>query len=323
MAKNNNSLVNEVFESDWKYAAKVAAITYVIAFWVSPWVIPDVLLLTLQFFARFIVGVCIILSLFKFFFENNKSKPLDFDFDEPTISDLNSTKPAKQKHTTSNESKSDVHTPSFLLDEQPKEQKKRDIKKLWTLEFINSLDWIVYESLCSHYFNAIGVKNNETGLGADGGVDLFLFENNSDNPTAIVQCKRSSNPIKLGMLREFYGVMHQQKVTKGYFFTTNKFYQTSIKFADENNIELVDGALLISLLQGFELEKQQEIYDAITQGDYTTPTCVRCGQKMVIRANKKTQEEFWACSKYKCRSTLRIKAKPKDAKKTRNAFNAV
>ena len=192
-------------------------------------------------------------------------------------------------------------------------KKVEPAQNLWTLEFINTLDWKVFETLCSQYFDAKGLRNNETSLGADGGVDLIIYENDTAKPTAIAQCKKWSNPIKVGALREFYGVMSQYHVAKGYFFTTNEFYKTAIKFAEENNIDLINGALLISLLKGLDAKQQEKIYKLITTGDYTTPTCVRCGKKMVLRKNKKTLEEFWGCNTYRCGSILNIKSKSKDS----------
>lgn len=320
MAKKNKTLIDEIFESDWMFSAVIAITTLLIAFVGLPQVMSGMLakavLPTIQFFAKGFILFCSVVSALKLirqlFKKHKESDFFSYELDSPVGSSnkkINTLQRAKVE-SVSDKNKVEHVKPNQALNtnSQVATQKQWDIKGQWTLEFINSLDWNVFESLCSHYFSAIGVKNSETGLGADGGVDLFLFDSGENKPTSIVQCKRSSNPIKVGVLREFYGVMHQHEVNKGYFFTTNKFYQTAIKFAGENDIELIDGALLISLLKNFTTDKQQEIYDAITQGDYTTPTCVRCGKKMVRRTNKKTKEEFWGCNTYRCRSTLSIKS---------------
>ena len=46
---------------------------------------------------------------------------------------------------------------------------------------------------------------------------------------------------------------------------------------------------------------------APVQADSAAPSCPRCSQEMVLRQNKKTQEEFWGCSDYpKCRGTRKV-----------------
>lgn len=194
--------------------------------------------------------------------------------------------------------------------------KIEDVRDKWTLEFINSLEWKRFEDITSAYFHEIGIRNKQTGLGADGGVDLILYETNTDQPSAIVQCKKWSNVVGIKLLREFLGVMSHQGVSKGYFFTTDKFNQEAIQFAKEHNIELVDGKTLVVKLQRLSPESQYKIYKNITLGDYTTPTCVRCGSKMVLR--KTDEKEFWGCKNYpKCRAVINIKTplKPKPPRK--------
>lgn len=184
--------------------------------------------------------------------------------------------------------------------------KIEDVRDKWTFDFINSLEWKRFEDITSAYFNEIGIRNKQTGLGADGGVDLLLYEGDADQPTAVVQCKKWSNTVGIKLLREFLGVMIHQGVTKGYFFTTDKFNQEAIKFAREHNIELVDGKTLVVKLQRLSPESQYRIYTDITLGDYTTPTCVRCGSKMVLR--KSEEKNFWGCKNYpKCRVAINIK----------------
>lgn len=188
--------------------------------------------------------------------------------------------------------------------------KVEDVRDKWTLDFINSLEWKRFEDITSAYFHEIGIKNKQTGLGADGGIDLLLYETNAEQPTAIVQCKKWSNVVGIKLLREFLGVMSHQGVAKGYFFTTDKFNQEAIKFAKEHNIELVDGKTLIVKLQRLSPESQYRVYTNITSGDYTTPTCVRCGAKMVLR--KTEEKEFWGCKNFpKCRTVINIKTPPK------------
>lgn len=320
MSKKNKSSIEEIFKSDWKFSAGLGIATYVFAFVFLPFVAADTLAIIvmpmIQLLAKLFIFFCAFVSLFKIVRKLNNEgdhrKFIEFEKIEPTISTHRSNIPFRRRKINSvdeatsaevNGNKEEGDEPSLVIVKAI----ETEVNKKWTLKFLNSLDWKVFENLCSRYFSALGVKNSETNLGADGGVDLFLYQSNGPESTAIAQCKKWSNPIKVGALREFYGVMHKNKVVKGYFFTTSKFYQTAIKFAEENNIDLIDGKTLITSLKTFSIDEQERIYLSITEGDYTTPTCVRCGKKMFLRSNKITKKSFWGCNTFRCRGTLNIK----------------
>jgi restriction system protein len=327
----NKSFLDEIFDSDWKYSAKAAFSIFVLAYVVIPIifyiifpsVVTKTILPTVQFFAKFTSIILAIISVLKLLFQDDQQpKPINFERVEPSFSNPNVKKKSpfepKKPNPRSNDFRLDDEVkPDWVVDDVVNEysEQQPNIKDQWTLDFINSLDWKVFEKLCSEYFNAVGINNRETSLGADGGIDLVLYENGTDKPSAIVQCKKWSNQIGIKLLREFSGVMHHEKVSKGYYFTTSTFNRAAIEFANGNNIELVDGLSLINLLKRLETDKQEKIFGLITSGDYTTPTCVRCGKKMFLRTNAKTQEHFWGCNTYRCRSTLSIKSKPNPSKK--------
>jgi restriction system protein len=178
----------------------------------------------------------------------------------------------------------------------------------WAVELFQQMDWKRYEDLCSAYFIKTGFKSELTNFGADEGIDIYLYENNMPKPIAIVQCKSWSNPIGVNLIREFVGVMTHKKVSKGYFMTTSNFYQPAIDFARLENVELICGKQFIKLIRDLPVSDQQELFSLATNGDHLTPTCSRCGVKMVYRNGKDV--EFWGCRNYpKCKSKLSIKKK--------------
>lgn len=178
----------------------------------------------------------------------------------------------------------------------------------WSLELLNALDWKRFEDLCSAYFSERGVKSKQTSLGADGGIDILLYENNLPNPTALVQCKRWSEVVGVKLVREFVGVMHHEKIHRGYFITTSQFNRAATDFAKANNLKLVDGKTMLDMISALPKEAQNRLLLLATSGDYTTPTCVRCGTKMVLR-NAGKAKPFWGCKSYpKCRVMIKIKS---------------
>lgn len=334
----NKSFLDNILESDWKYASKAALLIFIIAYIVLPIVLPTVfpiaftkaMLSILQIFAKFICIILAFISVLKLFFGSNKgAEHNNLEWIEPSFSATGTNKRSSSGSQTTNcrnnrSLMNEEVKPDLLVGDLTIEVAKSrfNVNEQWTLDFINSLDWKVFESLCSKYFNAIGINNQETSMGADGGIDLVLYEHDEENPSAIVQCKKWSNQIGVKLLREFSGVMHHEKVSKGYYFTTSTFNRAAIEFASGNSIELVDGLSLINLLKRLETGKQKKIFELITSGDYTTPTCVRCGKKMFLRTNTKTQKQFWGCNTYRCGSTLNIKEKPQlqKSKKSNNSL---
>lgn len=176
----------------------------------------------------------------------------------------------------------------------------------WSLELIKTIDWKRFEDLCSAYFTEKKIRNTQTSLGADDGIDLFLYENNLPSPTAIVQCKRHTGVIGVTLIREFVGVMHHHKIHRGYFITTSSFNRAAIEFASSNNLKLVDGETLLSKIKELPSPSQDRLLKLITDGDYLTPTCVKCGEKMILK--NINSKKFWGCRNFpRCRTKLSYK----------------
>jgi restriction system protein len=74
---------------------------------------------------------------------------------------------------------------------------------------------------------------------------------------------------------------------------------------------LIDGRDLLKRLESLPPEAQADLCTRVTAGDYTTPTCPKCGIKMVRREAGKGRSlgsEFWGCPKYpRCRQTFQMK----------------
>ncbi len=340
--KRRTSLLEQIFNSNWKFSATLAAIILTFSFVFLPVLgLSNIFIKALvplgQFLSILAIAFLSIVSLVKILIEiiskyneERSIHPAVTPQIESGDSKENSTENTNQIPIfTALESKkalgSDVPAAVPNLNQSiaqvglvkieqktvaAEDLKIEDVRDKWTFDFINSLEWKRFEDITSAYFHEIGIRNKQTGLGADGGIDLLLYEADADQPSAVVQCKKWSNAVGIKLLREFLGVMFHQGVTKGYFFTTDKFNQEAINFAKEHNIELVDGKALVVKLQRLSPESQYRIYTDITLGDYTTPTCVRCGSKMVLR--KSEEKNFWGCRNYpKCRAVINIKTPTK------------
>lgn len=184
----------------------------------------------------------------------------------------------------------------------------------WSLDLLQQLEWKRFEALCAAYFNAAGgLIARTTRLGADGGVDIYLYGPASPDeaPAGVVQCK-AWRTYRVGVkpVRELYGVMAAEKARIGIFVTTGDYTAEAREFAREKHLQLLTGRELLDKLRALPSETAARLLAEATAGDYTTPTCPQCGIKMTQRTPRKGGSPFWGCMNYpRCRQTLRQSAR--------------
>ena len=179
----------------------------------------------------------------------------------------------------------------------------------WSRELIDRIEWKRFEDLCCEFYRIKGIRAETTRLGADGGVDIRLFQDEADPQrcTAVVQCKAWNQAVGVKPVRELRGVMAHERVEKAFFMAPNGFTDEARAFATENRITLLDGKLFLAMLERLPEALRQQLLDFATTGDWTTPTCPSCGVKMAARDSKRGR--FWGCVKFpKCRATLQMRA---------------
>ena len=179
----------------------------------------------------------------------------------------------------------------------------------WSLELLQSIEWKRFEELCAAVFNEINLLARNTPLGADGGIDIELYDKKSpETLVAIAQCKAWSKPVGVKGIREFYGVMVVAKVSSAYFVTTSSFTEDAMKFSRKSEVTLIDGLTLLKLIKSRLQDQIDALFKLATEGDYRTPTCPACGQKLLTRKASKTGDEFWGCRSYpRCKGKLNMK----------------
>jgi len=92
-----------------------------------------------------------------------------------------------------------------------------------------------------HIFEKEGWHVTETKITGDGGIDLFL---NRKDEHSIAQCKRYQKTVGEPPIRDFYGTMISEGVSRGYFVTTGLFSLPALKFAENKPIEMIDRRVL-------------------------------------------------------------------------------
>lgn len=177
----------------------------------------------------------------------------------------------------------------------------------WTLQFIRSLEWREFEKLCATVLETRGFHAKLGNMGADEGIDIHIYTpQQPEKPHAIAQCKAHQQEIKVDVVRAFRGVMAAKNITKGFFFTSGGFYKKADEFGKDQDMELITGDDLLTEITSLPQDKQDAMLQEISSTDYTAPTCVSCGVKMIIRASSKSENQFWGCINFpKCQNTLK------------------
>ena len=175
----------------------------------------------------------------------------------------------------------------------------------WSLELLRELEWRRFELLVEGLFRSKEGWRAEGGPpGADGGIDVLLYQPGETRPTAMIQCKAwRERQVGVSIVRELFGVMAAEQIGHGMIFTCGEFSADAEKFAENKSIDLVNGKRLLTLIDELSQDARTTLLREVTTGDYTTPTCASCRVKMVRRAGPRG--DFWGCANFpRCRTVI-------------------
>jgi restriction system protein len=177
----------------------------------------------------------------------------------------------------------------------------------WSLELIRNLEWKRFEDVCQQFYALKGIRSTTTSLGADGGIDIRLYQNDdADHASAVVQCKAwGERQVGVKPVRELLGVKVHEKADKAFVMSSGGYTEEARAFASANGITLIGGDMLLMMFSRLPAEASASLLAFATAGDYLTPTCPSCGVKMTARKGKSGGRSFWGCIRYpRCRQTL-------------------
>lgn len=175
-----------------------------------------------------------------------------------------------------------------------------------TPELLRTMEWKRFELLVQRYFAASGLKAKTHLVGADGGVELYLYRGRSTRPHCYVRCRTWGNVNVDGpQVREFFSQMVESRVSEGMIITTGSFLPETELFARQNRISLLTSADLIRRFNRLSPMVRARILTDVTDGDFTTPSCPRCNLKLVIRERSPEGASTWGCRRFpSCRYVI-------------------
>ena len=114
---------------------------------------------------------------------------------------------------------------------------------------IDSLAGKEFEELVARLILKLGFVIKSQSTGPDGGIDILAVASGDlVSGEYVIQCKRLSAKVGVGVIRELLGVVSAQRAIKGILITNSEVTESASKFASGNPIELVDGEKLGVLL---------------------------------------------------------------------------
>ena len=315
--RNNDSLIDLAFSSAWPVSACIAAFFLVVGHMIIPLTTKNNQVLGIvgqgiRPLFSWVAAFFALISLIKWGLSiaRRKSTPPHL---EPTNS--RASRPAR-RHTHRPSSSRPLATNGGEYRQEPsvfgagameREKSASSAKPTsWSLELIQAVEWKRFEDLCQKFYEAKGIRSAVTPLGPDGGIDIRLYQENSDRVTAIVQCKAwGESYVGVKPIRELLGVMVHEKVEKAFFMTTGKYSDEAKAFATPNRITLIDGTMFLAMLNRLPEVERQSLLTFATAGDYNIPSCPTCGKKMRFIEGKDGKRDFWGCPSFpKCRQKL-------------------
>lgn len=160
-------------------------------------------------------------------------------------------------------------------------------------KLLEELEWHYLEKLVIGYFDKTGFVAKRAKVAPDGGVDFLLTRRGEEKAVAYAQCK-ASPAFRIGpkVVRELINTMAEQKITEGYYITTNAFTLEALALATDQNLTLMSGADFLTKIEGLPPVDRASLLKEITTGDSVTPTCPNCDVKLILQ---KGDKPVWTC----------------------------
>ena len=176
----------------------------------------------------------------------------------------------------------------------------------WTPDLLRQLEWRRFEELCVAYYQALGFSTHIEGIGADGGVDIFLTMPPSAAPALLARCKAwDAYRVGIKVVKDLRASASAAKIADAVLLTSGRFTQEALDLAGKERVEMIDGSGLLKKLAALPPEKSLALLEFATTGDFLTPTCPSCSVKMISRKSTKGGRPFWGCTNYpQCKQTI-------------------
>jgi len=174
----------------------------------------------------------------------------------------------------------------------------------WSAELLRAIEWKHFDMLCAAYYGHRHFRVENSGCTPDGGTAATMYFRDLPHPVAALACKAwGGRPVGVKAVRDMLAAMNECGVAKGIVHASAECTNEARAFAHANRIQIVSGSEFVAHILKLPEAVQKALLDLATAGDYRTPVCPACGEKMLMCTSD--EGDFWGCSGYpQCKVTL-------------------
>lgn len=144
-----------------------------------------------------------------------------------------------------------------ILDSAPH---SRPPTPVFPLELLLGLSRSRFEDLCHAYFRAKGIRAEPTSEGPNSGFDIRIFQDTSNRPQVIVQCRAGTDGVvELAHMQQLHELMARERIEKGFFLTRGSFSEEARAFSQNHQIFAIDGKLFVALIDRLPEEARSQL----------------------------------------------------------------
>jgi restriction system protein len=131
---------------------------------------------------------------------------------------------------------------------------------LWQLQQIEPYD---FEKLLAQLFRKMGYAVEETQYSHDRGIDLIIKAVHFGlSHSWIVQAKRYTEPVGVKAVREYSSLRYRDRIDGVIIVATSSFTREGQDEAAEHNVKLIDGNLLVEMLNHYLPGENRGMHEA-------------------------------------------------------------
>jgi restriction system protein len=157
----------------------------------------------------------------------------------------------------------------------------------WSLGQLQEIEPYNFEKLLAQLFRKMGYTVEETQYSHDRGIDLIIrVVHFGLSHSWIVQAKRYTEPVGVKAVREYSSLRYRDRVDGVIIVATSSFTREGQDEAAEHNVKLIDGNLLVEILNHYLPEENMGLCtkEATGNGDvrsHESFTIMRRGEELL------------------------------------------
>lgn len=180
----------------------------------------------------------------------------------------------------------------------------------WSIDVLRLMDWKRYEEVSAAYFALTTESSHTTSIGPASGLDVRMFQCQAGHPYALARCTALHfHRINAQPILTLAHALARQQIERGLFVSRAGFRSDAHQAASRYGIALIDGVMLLSMIQRLRPAFRDHLLAIATAGDWRVPSCPLCGEKMLGR--QRDSSVYWRCSSLE-RCNTRLPPTPND-----------